>query len=164
MVDQHGDPVAGARVFVDGPKKAETDAEGRFAVEGLPITPVSVVVHPPEPVGAWEPVPFAEPLPVSEQPKLFVLQRRVEGLATLDLEVVDMATGRPASPEPVWLRSVDERGLWTGGQWQPGSTSIGRARLGGVQPGRYELSVARLAKRIVGIGPADRLVPLSIEV
>ncbi len=164
VVDQHGQPVAGARVFVDGPMKTATDAEGRFAVEGLPLTPVSVVVHPPEPVGAWEPVPFAEPLPVAEQPTTFVLQRRVEGLATLALEVVDMATGWPVSPEPVWLSAVDERGLWAGGRWQPESISIGRARIGGVQPGRYELSVARLAKRIVVVGPDDRLVPLRIEV
>lgn len=162
VTDQHGEPIAGARVFVNGPQRAETGEDGTFRIDAVPTGELQVAVFPPEPQDAWAPTQVRS-VRAAEAPQRWVLERLARGLATLHVEVADMVTGAPADPGGSVLHLIDERGMMAGPFVQPTERRIGHLRFDGVRPGRYKLGLAGRVERVVDVTPTDVDLRLRVE-
>lgn len=161
VVDQHGQPVVGARVFVDGSHRADADAGGGFRVDASTAELV-VMILPPDPREGWA---QNQPKQVraTDGPLRWVLERLTRGIATLNVEVIDMVTGAPADLGSGTLYAVDASDMKSGPYLDAAERRIGQVRYTGLRPGRYKLTVGS-AERLVEVAPEDIDVHLRVEV
>lgn len=135
--DQDGAPVVGAFVSVGNSVNTQTDAEGRFDLEGVPVATTHFVVSDGGIANGYPVVVQPVAAPVPEEFRIEV-QRRRPG-ATLFVAVVDRATGRGLEVSAAWAIPLATDGsMGVSRPMQPGD---GLCTDTDIPPGRYRLVV-----------------------
>ena len=148
LVDEHGDPVAKARLIlhrgVEDPQHrshaSTSDAQGRFRFDDATAGEWSVWVSPPEPKERW--LPFSETVVRGGDRDVALVLRHTQGRgARLDAEVVDAETHKPLDPLEVVLIYTGEKGAVGAGYQAKLVKSVGRVTSENIPAGEWRLWV-----------------------
>lgn len=157
VVDQFGEPVAGATIMLGVENGAhynsvpeQTGADGTFVFPDATASHDDLWIAPPEPKAAWR-VAAGRKLGTRDG-EVITLHRLGVGLVDLLVHVVD-AGGAPASPSEALLLPLHGTSWNTDAALPRTELALGRVTAAAVAPGRY-----RLVLRAAGGLRADRVV------
>ncbi len=137
VVDEADRPVAGARVTALDIAETETDADGRYRIEGF-AAPMEVRLHARGPQGrVGATAPFALRSPETRRE----VGIRIRRVGSLEVVAVDAARGEVVTPEGLGLQ-IEAEGDSTGSPPERDfEAGEGAARFEDLAPGRYTLRV-----------------------
>lgn len=137
VIDQRGEPVVGAMIWLAGGDDDGTPsaADGSFRMPMLPGAVHLLQVSPPEPQSSWR-GRVEHVLAPGQDSVTLVLTRLPRDRSQLEVEIVD-AAGKPLEAARVMLvRDEDSLGLW-----HPATAVIGHVTAGGLAPGEWSLRI-----------------------